>query len=149
MVEVILTIVIVVVLCVCLGVDAEVLMIGGVCLAGLMLLAMFALFTYSIIRFAASKKCEAEFSRIDKNPKGQFNVAYYKIEGREYPCVFPSEPIMKKIIYNSEKKYTVRLDKRSQNVYDRHASLTCIIGFVFSFAAVMLIVGLLFVAMSM
>lgn len=147
--EVILTIVIVVVLCVCLGVEAEVLMIGGACLAVLILLAMFALFTYSIIRVAVSKKYKADFSRIDKNPKGQFNVAYYKIEDSEYPCAFPSEPIMKKRIYNTEKKYTVRLDKRSRNVYDRHASLTCIIGFVFSFAAVMLMVCLFFVAMSM
>ncbi len=138
--EIILTIVIIIVLCVCLGVDIELLALGAVVLALLMIAAMFILFAYSIIRVVVSKKYEADFLRIDKNPKGRFNVAYYKIEDSEYPCAFPSEVLMKKHIYNPKKEYTVRLDKRMKNVYDRYAELTCVIGFVFSFAAVSFIV---------
>lgn len=138
--EVILTIVIIIVLCVCLGVEIELLALGAVILALLMIAAMFILFAYSIIRLAVSKKHEAEFTKIDKSPRSRFDTAYYKVDGVEYPCAFPSEVLMKKRIYNSEKKYTVRLDKRMKNVYDRYAELTCVIGFVFSFAAVAFIV---------
>lgn len=53
----------------------------------------FSLFHF--VRLLLSEKAEAKFSRIDKRPNGKFRVAYYMVNGQEYPNIFPEEGVFR------------------------------------------------------
>lgn len=88
-VEAVLFIIVVTVLCLCLGVDAAYIVFGILCLLALGVILMFILFAYSLICMLFSQKTKAEFVRIDKN--GKINSAFYLIDGVEYPCMFQAK----------------------------------------------------------
>lgn len=141
--ELILIVVVVIMLCLSLGINAELILVGMTALLALFLVAMFLLFAYSIFRMLTAEKTVANFLRIDKNPNGKFDVAYYKIENEEYSCAFPSEIVMKKKLYSGDKQYKVRINKKTKRIYDKNASITCITGFVFSSLMMGLVVFLI------
>lgn len=142
--EYIIGLCIIIVLLLLIGVRASIIAAGIFLLLCILLLFMLAMFTVSIIRLITSKRTEAAFSRIDKSPKGRFNVAYYMCSHEEYPCVFPSEPFFEKKFYPADKSHKIWLNSRKKTVFDRYAVATCIAGFVFSLALVLLLLYILF-----
>lgn len=130
--EVIITIAAIIVLMLFIGFKLETILMCGLVVIALFIVLMFLLFSYSLFRMITGKKVEAKFTKIDKISKRKFDAAYYEYDGEEYPCAFPSEPIMRKKIYSDVKNHIVRFNKKTKCVYDRYASLTCVIGFIFS-----------------
>ena len=52
---------------------------------------MMIAFMYCTIRMMFAKQKKANFVRFDKVNDGKMQVAYYSVEGEEYPCIFPKE----------------------------------------------------------
>lgn len=131
--EFILVLIVIIVLCKIIGISNAALIAGALCLVELAIIAMLLLFLYFCLNLLFTKSMKAEFVRTGKPEKGKFQVAYYLVDGKEYPCVFPRES---GIAYKINKKCTVRYSKRLNKVYDIWATLTCIIGLAFSIMAV-------------
>ena len=130
--EGIVVIAVVVGLALILGVKPIVIGAAAIAFAGLFLLFMVVFFIIFFFKMVGSARTEAEFTKIDKRtPTARFNLAFYKIDGKEYPNVFPEEGIMEKMLYKTDKKYYVRLNRKGY-VFDRFATTTCIIGFILS-----------------
>lgn len=138
---------VIIALCILLGVSTELMILGALAFISLVILAMFLLFVFFFIILIGSRKTEAVFTKTDKRPNGKFNVAFYLIDGKEYPCVFPSEPNFKNLVYKEGKSYRVMLNKRTGAVFDKWAVTTCVLGLIFSSlsaaAAVMIIFQLI------
>jgi len=117
-----------------LGFKASTLAFIGLAVLGLLFMLVTLLFVYFFIRMLFAGRKQAEFTRIDKSPRSPFKVAYYMVDGTEYPCVFPEEGFLENKLYKSGKNYRVLLDRRKKYVYDRFAIATCTIGFFFSTA---------------
>lgn len=78
-----------------------------------------------------SKWKKARFLRVDlPSEKAKYKVAYYLVEGKEIPCMFPEEGILRKKLYRADKTYHVLLNKKLGKVFDRFAVATCILGLV-------------------
>ncbi len=136
--EIIVVLAVIIVLCLVLGVSSELIMLGIMGLVELTIVFMALLFLWSCLMLVLSKSKKASFVKIDKAPKGRFSVAYYEIDGEEYPCVFPSEMILTDKMYRKDKLHTVMFNRRMKAVYDIWAILTSMIGFVCSSGAVLL-----------
>ena len=136
--EIVVALVVIIVLCKILGVSNEMLVIAGLVLIELTIVFMMLLFAFFCIRMLFTKRKKASFTRVDKAPKSNFKVAYYMVDGEEYPCIFPSEMILNDLMYRKDKTYHVLFSKRSKKVFDFWTILTCIIGFLFSSFAVYL-----------
>lgn len=135
--EIILAIVIIVVICKILGVSNFVLILCGLGIIELLIILMLLFFAFHALNLIFTKSKYAKFTRIDKPEKGKFKVAYYEIDGEEYPCVFPKESGFTSA-YNEEKLCKVRYSKTLKKVYDVWAICTCIVGTTFSIMAVMI-----------
>ena len=117
--------------------------------AGILLLfvaLLLLIFLYCTIRLLFSKKKEAVFVRIDKpTEKSKYKVAFYRIDGEEYPCLFPEEGILRSRFYPSDRRCHVFLNYRMKKVFDRFAVATCILGLgfglLFSIGAIYLYFG--------
>ena len=83
-----------------------------------------------LVRLLLSEKAEAKFSKIDKRPNGKFRVAYYMVNGQEYPNIFPEEGVFRSKLYKTGRIYTVRIDRSRRFVFDRFACATTAAGFV-------------------
>lgn len=141
--EFILVIVIIVVLCIILGVKTIYLLAAGAALLGLVYIASLALLSFFFVRLLFAKKHKAVFSRIDKSPRGSFKVAYYNIDGTEYPNVFPEEGLLRSKLYRSDRNSTVFLTKNKKNVYDKFACATCTIGILLTIATAVAVIMIL------
>lgn len=141
--EIFLALVIIIVLCKVLGVSNEILAMGGLGLIVLCIVAMTMLFAYCCVRMLFTKRKEATFTRIDKAPKGNFKVAYYMVDGEEYPCLFPSEMILNDKMYRTDRTYHVMFSKGAKKVYDIYTVITCILGLIFSGVSVYLILQII------
>ncbi len=130
--EIIIIIVIVLVCCLILNVDPNFMLLGST-LVMCIFFGLLALgFTYCTINLVRSKRKEANFLHFDKVGESRYQVAYYLVEGQEYPCIFPKEIIMQDKLYLTDMTYYVRLNKRMGKVYDRFAVTTCILGLILS-----------------
>lgn len=134
--EIILVILIVSVLAVIVGVKVIWLVFGFAALIGLAFAVSMILLTVFFVRLLFTRKHTASFSRIDKSPRSRFNVAYYIIDGTEYPNIFPEEGFLQNKLYPSDKQHTVFLTKNQKYVYDKFACMTCTIGFLMSIASI-------------
>lgn len=134
--ELIVALIVIIVFCKILGVSNEMLVLGGLILIELTIVLMMLLFAYFCARMLFAKRRKARFTRVDKSPKGSFKVAYYEVDGVEYPCVFPSEMILNDKMYRTDRVYHVLFSARMKKVYDIWTILTCILGFIFSTTAV-------------
>ena len=129
--EFLILVILVIVFCLCIGISPWGIFIG-LCLLFFAALALCVLFfIYNILRIVISGKRKAVFTRVDKTPNGKYTVAYYKTDDGEYPCIFPNEPMLKKILYKEDKETPVFLDKKYRRVYDRYTLITCFTGLAF------------------
>ena len=131
--EFIIVLIVVIVLCKVIGISNEILIMCGLGLIELAIIAMLLLFLYFCLHLLFTKSKKAEFVRTAKPEGGKFQVAYYLVDGVEYPCIFPRES---GLAYKVNKQCTVRYSKRLNKVYDIWSMLTCIIGLAFSIMAV-------------
>lgn len=136
--EFLLVLAIIIVICLIMNVSPGLIALALMGLVELVLISMFLLFIYECIRMAFSKRVEAKFTRIDKAPgeNSRFKVAYYSVNGEEYPCVFPSEMILNDKMYRTDRTYHVLYNKRMKKVFDIWTVLTCILGLISSFLAI-------------
>ncbi|MBQ9143142.1 MAG: hypothetical protein IJX63_15345 [Lachnospiraceae bacterium] len=139
--EIIILIMIVLVYCLVLDVDLNYIFLGGIALIGIFSVLLTFGFLFCNVCLLFSKRKEAKFTRIDYAKNSKLQVAYYLVEGKEYPCMFPKEGIMEERLYNKNKTYHVRLNVKLGKVFDRFAVATCVLGFVFGLS---LCVGFLF-----
>lgn len=126
---VILLLVIGILLCVLTG-NAGVLFYVG---AGILLLlsaSLVVLFLYSLFLLLRAKRVDAVFTRVGpRDEEDLHKVAYYNIDGTEYPCLFPEEGIFRKKLYRTDRTYRVRFHKKRGCVFDRYAIITTVAGF--------------------
>lgn len=141
--EIILGMITIIVICKILGVSNSTLALGGVGLIGLMIIAMALFFVYFNIHLIFARTKKASFSRIDVPEKSKFKVAFYIVDGVEYPCIFPKESAFNSRIYQDGKLYTVRFSPHLKKVYDKWAMITCIVGLFFSCVSVVLALSLI------
>lgn len=140
--EFIVVIIIVIVLCLILNVSPYYIMLGGGILL-FVLTTLFAIgFVFATVALLFSKRKEARFLRTGPVKDSKFQVAYYLVEGEEYPCMFPKEGILEEKLYQKEKVCHVMWNQKLGKVFDRFAMTTCVLGLIFS---VVLSVGLGFV----
>lgn len=137
--EIIIVNAIILVLCMILGVKLNYILLGITILAVIFFGLMTIGFSYCIIRVLFSKRKEARFVRFGKPSENRFQVAYYLIEEKEYPCMFPKEFVMENKLYMTDKTCSVMLDRKANRVYDQYAIATCVLGLVFGacFCAIM------------
>lgn len=140
--ELFIAIVVIIVLCKILGVSNFVMILAGLGILELLIILMLLFFIYHTVHLFLTKKLSAEFSKIDKPKRSKFNVAFYLIDGEEYPCVFPKESGISSA-YKKDKAYTVRYSKYLKKVYDGWAIATCIVGLLFSIVAVAITFGII------
>lgn len=137
--ELVIIIIIVLAICFILNVSPYYMMMGG----GILLFiftTLFAIgFLFATVVLLFSKRKEAKFVRTGAVKDSKFQVAYYLVEGEEYPCLFPKEGILEEKLYQKEKTYHVMWNRKLGKVFDRFAVTTCVLGLVFS---VLLSVGL-------
>ncbi len=136
--EIILGIVTVIVICKILGVSNSALALGGVGLVGLAIIAIALFFVYFNLHLLFARTKKAAFSRIDVPENGRFKVAFYLVDGVEYPCIFPKESAFNSKLYKVGSLYTVRFSRHLKKVYDKWAIATCIVGLIFSFGTVVM-----------
>lgn len=127
-VEFILVLAVIAVLCLVIGVKPIYLLAAAAVLLGLIYILSLLLLMCFFARMLLAKKHKAVFSRIDKSPRSRFKVAYYTIDGVEYPNVFPEEGFMQDRLYRNDKSYTVFLARNKKFVFDKFSCATCTIG---------------------
>lgn len=126
--ELIIALIVIAVLCVVLGVKPIYLLMGATVLLALAFVFSVLLLTFFFVRMLFAKRHTAVFSRIDKSPYYKFRVAYYMIEDREYPNIFPEEGFFRSKLYKSDKPCIVLLARNKKFVFDKFACATCTIG---------------------
>ncbi len=129
-----IVLIIVIELCFVLDVNASYILFGVVLLFGIGSVAFALGFLYCGICLLFAKREKAKFVRMDSAGNGKFEVAYYLVDGTEYPCIFPKESILEKKLYRTDMECYVRLNQRAGKVFDRYANTTCILGLVWSIA---------------
>ena len=133
--EFVLVLVVIIVICKILGVSNFVLILCGLGIVELIIILMFVFFIYHTFHLFLTKKRSAAFTKLDTPKKSRFKVAYYEMDGEEYPCVFPCESTFLSA-YKTDKTYNVRFSKLLKKVYDIWAVITCFVGLIFSAIAV-------------
>lgn len=138
--EFILVIAVIAVLCIIFRISTEFIIIGILAVIGLIIVSMTLMFIYSLVCLLFSKKHDGYFSRIDKQDKNKFKTAYYIVDGKEYPCIFPAESMFTDTLYKKDHKYNVWLNTHKKKVFDRFAFATCITGFLTSLVIVISVI---------
>lgn len=129
-------IIVIIVLLKILGFSNFALILFGLIFLELLLILMLLFFVFCNIHLIFSRTQQARFTKFGIPPKGRFTVAYYDIDGAEYPCIFPKESGYTSKSYKTDKIYKVRYSKFLKKVFDVWSICTCILGLVFSVTAV-------------
>lgn len=126
---VIFLLIVVITACLILG-RIDIVLIGG---AGLLLLLSAILvlfFSVCLVRLIFMRRREAHFTRIGfADEKGWYEVAFYDVDGTEYPCIFPEEGIFRSYFYNPKRRCHVFLNERNGRLFDPISLITIIFGF--------------------
>lgn len=141
--EFLMVLIIVIILCLILNVSLNYILTGILILVGIGTVTFAVSFLYCFIVLLKSKRKEAEFVRIGPAKGDRFQVAFYMVEGEEYPCMFPREAILEDKLYRKDKPCRVMWNPRKGKVFDRYACITCVLGLMVSVALSVGIVGLL------
>ena len=141
--QILIIILIVLVYCLVLNVDLYYIMLGGALLIGVVAGLFTLAFVYCDICLLFSKRKEATFLRMDSVKGSKFQVAYYLVDGVEYPCIFPKEGVLENKLYQKDKTYHVMLNRKLGKVFDRFAVATSVLGLVFG-AMISVVVFVLF-----
>ncbi|MCR4779810.1 MAG: hypothetical protein K5876_01800 [Ruminiclostridium sp.] len=99
----------------------------GVCLMAVTLLCEL-FFIFCLVRLFMSKKVRGVYKRIGRKERGRFDTAFYEVDGRELPNIFPCEMAMRDKFYKKDKEITLRLGAGGKCVYDLNAVLSIVIG---------------------
>ncbi len=142
--EILILIIIVLVYCLVLDVNQSYILMGVAVLVGIFAVLLTLGFLFCNICLLFSKRKAAKFVRMDCIKSNKYQVAYYLVEGKEYPCMFPKEGIMEERLYNKDKAYHVMLNERLGKVFDRFAVATCVLGLIFGMCLIAGVVGMYF-----
>ena len=130
--EILMVLIIVIVLCLILNISLSYILTGILILIGVGAVLFAVSFLYCFVVLLCSKRKEAEFVRIGQAKGNRFQVAFYRVEGKEYPCMFPREAILEDKLYRKDKPCRVMWNPRKGMVFDRYAGITCVLGLVVS-----------------
>ena len=130
--EFLVVLIIVIIICLILNVSMHYILTGILILVGVGAVTFAVSFLYCFVVLLCSKRKEAEFVRIGPAKGNRFQVAYYRVEGDEYPCMFPREAVLVDKLYQKDKPCRVRWNPRKGKVFDRYAGITCVLGLVVS-----------------
>ena len=87
-------------------------------------------FLICLIRLLFMRRKPAHFTRIDyKTEDSLYQVAFYQVGDKEYPCIFPEEGVFRNVFYNPERKCHVFLDARKGVLFDPVSLITIFLGF--------------------
>ena len=148
--ELIIFIAIVILICIVVGVSAEMILLGSMLFLLALLLFITVFFLVSIVRLALSKPCKGEFAEIRKNIKGNFETAFYSVENmenaenEEYPNIFPCEIIFRNRLYKKGKKVNLRMTRNHKVVFDKNAVITTLAGIVLGIFSVVFVTLMIF-----
>ena len=132
--EFLMVLIMVIILCLILNVSLNYILTGVLILMGVGAITFAISFLSCFVVLLCSKRKEAEFVRIGPAKGNRFQVAFYMVEGEEYPCMFPREAILEDKLYRKDKPCHVMWNPRKGKVFDRYAGITCVLGFVVSVA---------------
>ena len=129
--ELIVIIAVAVVLVLILGASIETVLVGVLFLLGTIMGLITVFFAVCGTGLIRSEKCRGEFVRIDRCQYRNFPCAYYRVNGNEYPNIFPCEIIFKNRIYRNDISVKLFLTAGKKYVFDKNAVYATIIGLVF------------------
>ena len=87
-------------------------------------------FLICLLRLLFMKRKPARFTRIDYKPDGSlYQVAFYQVGDKEYPCIFPEEGIFRSFFYNPDRECHVFLSERREVLFDPVSLITILLGF--------------------
>lgn len=120
------------VLCIVLGISMEYIVYAAVVFALLIIAAMEVFFLVSGVILLRSEKAEGTLVRIEKNEKYRFRSRIYAVDGKELPCIYPTDGLFSSKALKSHKLCRLRVNRKHTAVFDRAALVTFVCGFVFS-----------------
>lgn len=129
--EFVIIILIILIYCLVLNVSIHYIILGAILFIGAVSALFTLAFVFCCICLLFSKRKEARFVRMGQVKNRGFQVAFYLVDGEEYPCIFPQEGVWVDKLYQKEKTYHVMLNKRMGKVFDRFAFTTSVLGLVF------------------
>ena len=97
----------------------------GIMFVAMVLTAVF--FVWTGLTLIGSKRRKAVYDRIDKAEGSPFRTAVYVAGGEELRNTFPSEMLLRSLLYNKDKPSSVRVTKKGK-VYDRYSLITVVMG---------------------
>ncbi len=118
---------VIVVLLLCLGVDWGMIAMGIIGLIGLGMVLLAIFFLVCAVMLPSAERVTAVFSELRRGDR-RFYVAYYVIDDKEYPNIFPGELVMRDRFYRKDKPVRVRLLRKMGVVLDRNAMGTILVG---------------------
>lgn len=129
--EFIIVIIIIMAICLILNVSPYYMLLGGMIFLWVFFSILAIGFLVGVISLLCSKRKEARFLRIDYAKNSRFQVAYYLVEGQEYPCMTPKEGLFEEKLYQKERTYHVMLNRKMGRVFDRFSVTACVLGLLF------------------
>lgn len=136
--EIVIGLAIVIALVIMLGVDVYYILLGVFVLMLLTLLATVVFFAVTAMTLIRSRRETVSFDRIEKPEGGRFNCAVYKNDSGEYRNSFPSEPLLKKLLYDRNHSTSVRITSRGR-CYDKYSLITIAAGLTFGTGSLILL----------
>lgn len=108
----------------------DIVLIGGAGLLMVLSAILVLFFLVCLLRLIFMRRREAYFTRIDYPRESSFyEVAFYNVGGKEYPCIFPEEGIFRSYFYNPNRRCHVFLNERNGRLFDPVSLITIIFGF--------------------
>lgn len=126
--------VIIIILLLCLGADWGMIAMGIIGLIGLAVVLLAVFFLMCAAALLGAERVTAVFTEL-RGENRRFDAAYYLIDGREYPNLFPGEFVMRDKFYRKDKPVKVRLLRRAGVVFDKNAAWTIMVGLAVSLPA--------------
>lgn len=127
--ELIVTAAILVLLCYLLGVSMAFILQALLGLMLILLILISVFFAWTALTLIGSKRTKVTYDRIDKEGDLPFPTAVYVSGDKEYRNTFPSELLLKSLLYNRDKQVNVRVTRKGKT-YDLYSLLTVYIGLV-------------------
>lgn len=108
----------------------DIVLIGGAGLLMVLSAILVLFFLFCLLRLIFMRRREAHFTRIDyPRENSLYEVAFYNVGGKEYPCIFPEEGIFRSYFYNPDRRCHVFLNERNGRLFDPVSLITIIFGF--------------------
>ena len=99
----------------------------GIMFVAMVLTALF--FIWVGISLIGSERRKVTFDRIDKAEGSPFQTAVYTSGEKEYRNAFPSEMMLRSLLYRTDKTTSVRVTRHGK-VYDAYSQITILMGLI-------------------